>query len=165
MQGQITDLAPHFVDGKPIQIAGLRQTHVGSNAGIAAQWMRFAPHIGKIPGEVEGAAYGICFDLCQGGGEGFDYIAGVEVAQVAGGAADLPPELSPLSLPAQRYAVFQHTDHVSTLPATIDAIWRKWLPGSGQEPAGDPAFFERYGEAFDPLTGRGGVEVWVPLKG
>lgn len=162
MQAPIIDLAPRFVDGKPIQIAGLRQTHIGSNAGIAAQWMRFAPHIGKIPGEVEGAAYGICFDLCQGDERGLVYMAGVEVA---GGAANLPAELSPLSLPAQRYAVFRHPDHVSTLPATVDAIWRKWLPGSGQEPAGEPAFFERYGEEFDPLTGMGGVEIWVPLKG
>src|SRR5216683_1823284 len=27
-----------------------------------------------------------------------------------------------------------------------------------------PNFFERYSEEFDPRTGMGGIEVWVPLK-
>jgi AraC family transcriptional regulator len=27
-----------------------------------------------------------------------------------------------------------------------------------------PDFFERYGEEFDPQTGMGGIEVWIPIK-
>jgi predicted transcriptional regulator YdeE len=30
--------------------------------------------------------------------------------------------------------------------------------------ASAPAFLERYGEAFDPRTGMGDVEVWVPVE-
>ena len=40
----------------------------------------------------------------------------------------------------------------------------KWLPESGHEVADAPDF-ERYGPEFDPTTGNGGLEVWVPLKG
>ena len=30
--------------------------------------------------------------------------------------------------------------------------------------AADASNFERYTEAFDPRTGLGGVEIWIPLK-
>jgi len=42
-------------------------------------------------------------------------------------------------------------------------IWNKWLPASGLELTDSP-FFERYGESFDPRTGSGGFEFWLPLK-
>jgi len=161
MQTANATLQPRFVDEGPLLIAGLRQTHVGSNAGIPSQWMRFVPHIGNIPGAIDGAAYGICIELCRGEGAGFDYVAGVAMER----PAQLPDGLSPLELPARRYAVFPHEGHVSGLPQTIEAIYTRWLPGSGQEPAEELAFFERYGREFDPVTGMGGVEVWVPLKG
>ncbi|PYT97708.1 MAG: hypothetical protein DMG38_18645 [Acidobacteria bacterium] len=57
--------------------------------------------------------------------------------------------------------------NVSKLHETCDAI-SKWLPDSGYQPAAadaeTPAFFERYSEEFDPQTGMGGIEVWVPIK-
>jgi len=41
------------------------------------------------------------------------------------------------------------------------------LPESGYQPpraaAGAPDFFERYGEGFNPLTGMGDIEVWIPI--
>jgi AraC family transcriptional regulator len=43
-----------------------------------------------------------------------------------------------------------------------------WLPESGHEivrgTADAPNFFERYSEEFDPRTGMGGMEVWIPIK-
>lgn len=148
---------PRFVDEGPLLIAGLRESHPGTVAGIPAQWLRFAPYIGRIPGEIEGAAYGVC--LGGEGADGFDYVAGVAVS----GIGPLPAGLSPLCLPASSYAVFEHAGHVSALAETVDAILTRWLPGSGRTPARVPTFFERYGETFDPLTGLGGLEVWVPL--
>jgi AraC family transcriptional regulator len=57
---------------------------------------------------------------------------------------------------------------VSKLHETCDAIEREWLPRSQYAFAhgtpGAPGFFERYGEDFDPHTGSGDVEVWVPIK-
>jgi len=28
----------------------------------------------------------------------------------------------------------------------------------------DSAFFEKYGQSFDPQTGHGGFEIWLPIK-
>lgn len=93
-----------------------------------------------------------------------EYVAGVEVSDLS----KLPSEFAWLSLPAHRYAIFAHHEHVSKLGETIGAIRSKWLPGSGAEaardPKGTPAFFERYGEGFNPQEGKGDVEVWVPIK-
>ena len=108
-------------------------------------------------------AYGVVLSLSKDGS--CDYVAGVEVSDLS----QLPSEFARLSIPAQRYAIFAHHEHVSKLGETIGAIWSKWLPGSGLEPAhdprGTPEFFERYGEGFSPREGKGDVEVWVPVKG
>jgi AraC family transcriptional regulator len=92
-------------------------------------------------------------------GSGFDYLSGVEVKA----GAPLPSTLSQVRIPAGRYAVFTHRQHVSTIAQTLDAIWTKWLPNSGH-PAADAPCFERYDERFDPRSGLGGFEIWVALK-
>jgi AraC family transcriptional regulator len=154
--------APRFENGKSLLIAGLRSRYTAETMNnIPAQWQRFAPHIGKIPGQVGHAAYGVCLHTADGS-EGIDYLSGVEVSSSSG----LLREFSFVAVPAQKYAVFPHREHVSKLRETIDAIWHIWLPNSGHIAAqGDvPAFFERYGEDFDPRTGIGGIEVWIPIK-
>jgi AraC family transcriptional regulator len=155
--------APRFENGKALLIAGLRSRYTAETMNnLPAQWQRFAPHIGKIPGQVGGAAYGVCFNASDGG-EGVEYLSGVEVTSSSG----LPGEFSLVSIPAQRYAVFTHREHVSKLRETLDAIGPKWLPEWGREAvhraAGSPDFFERYSEEFDPRSGMGGIEVWVPI--
>lgn len=113
-----------------------------------------------MPGQIGARiAYGVVIDA----GSGIEYLAGVEVADPSG----LPGEFTHVRLPAQRYAVFEHQGHVSKLKDTMTAIFETWLPQSGHEharTAGAAAFFERYGEEFDPQTGTGGIEVWVPVK-
>jgi AraC family transcriptional regulator len=47
--------------------------------------------------------------------------------------------------------------------ATVYTIRNKWLAESGHDTADAPNF-ERYGENFDPRSGTGGVEIWLPLK-
>ena len=89
----------------------------------------------------------------------FDYIAGVEVSDFS----DLPREFARVRIPAQRYVVFRHTEHISTIRRTVGAIWNQWLPQSGLKVADAPTF-ERYDEKFDPATGNGGLEFWVPVK-
>jgi AraC family transcriptional regulator len=85
----------------------------------------------------------------------------------ASSPSGLPGEFSVASIPAQKYAIFPHHEHVSKLGESLDAI-DKWLPGSGLEvscaAAEAPNFFERYSEEFDPRTGMGGMEVWIPIK-
>jgi AraC family transcriptional regulator len=71
--------------------------------------------------------------------------------------------LSHVRVPEQRYAVFTHREHIAVIRRTWNTIWNKWLPESGHTPADAPNF-ERYSEQFDPVTGMGGFEIWLPLK-
>jgi AraC family transcriptional regulator len=158
-QTVLADLQPpRFETLKPMLVAGLAERYdCETSKAIPAQWQRFGPHIGNIPGQVGCTTYGV---RCNWDDDGnFDYIAGVGVANFS----QLPREFGRVRIPAQRYAVFTHADHVSTIRRTIMTVWSKWLPESGLEVADAPDF-ERYGEQFDPRTGMGGLEIWIPLK-
>ena len=151
--------APRFATGKPFLVAGLGERYTWESGGpaIPGQWQRFHHQVQNIPGRVGQVAYGVC---CNGDDAGnFDYIAGVEVSDFS----ELPREFSRVRIPEQRYAVFSHRDHVSTIRRTIHTIWNQWLPMSGLK-AADAPNFERYDENFDPLTGNGGLEIWVPVR-
>ena len=150
--------APRFETSKPLLIAGIseRCTHENGGAGIPNQWQRFNQKVDDIPDRIGKVAYGVC---CNGDDSGFDYIAGVEVADFS----DLPREFSRVRIPEQRYVVFSHAEHISTIRRTVSAIWNQWLPQSGLKVADAPNF-ERYDDKFDPATGNGGLEIWVPVK-
>jgi AraC family transcriptional regulator len=149
---------PRFETSKPLLVAGIGERYNHENgAGIPGQWQRFNQSVGNIPGRVGQVAYGVC---CNGDDAGnFDYIAGVEVSDFS----DLPREFSRVRIPEQKYAVFTHRDHISTIRRTINTIWNHWLPESGLKAADAPSF-ERYDGNFDPLTGNGGLEIWVPVR-
>jgi AraC family transcriptional regulator len=119
-------------------------------------WQRFGEHLGHVPGQIGRIAYGVCYNTDD---TGFDYIAGVEVA----GFDSLPKEFARVRVTEQRYAVFTHTGHVSTIRGTFRAIFNGWLPKSEYRSADAPVF-ERYDERFDPRTGTGGFEIWIPVK-
>ena len=111
----------------------------------------------NIPGRIGKLAYGVC---CNGDDAGnFDYIAGVEVTDFS----ELPREFQGVRIPEQKYAVFTHAEHISTIRRTVNTIWNHWLPRSGMK-AADAPNFERYDEKFDPLTGNGGLEIWIPVR-
>jgi AraC family transcriptional regulator len=149
---------PRFIEGKAILIAGLGQRFEYENMdGIPALWERFRAFLGNIPGEIPGAAYGV---IANSDDKGFDYICGVEVADFS----DIDTALTKIRIPPQRYAVFVHRGHISTLRNTMHAIWGTWLPQSGHVVADAPSL-ERYGTAFDPRSGAGGLEIWLPIKG
>lgn len=146
-----------FENGREMLIAGFNQSYMFVARGsIPFQWQRFAPHIGKVPGQVGKDCYGVCSSIKSN--SGFDYLSGVEVS----GTAGLPSEFSTVKLPEIRYAVFVHNDHVSKIPKTVDTIWNQWLPESGLKAASSPCF-ERYTEQFDPKSGMGGTEIWIPM--
>jgi AraC family transcriptional regulator len=149
--------APRFETGKPLLVAGVGDRFSHDNgAGIPLLWQRFHQSVAHLPSRVGQVAYGVC---CNGDDAGnFDYIAGVEVSDFS----DLPREFSRVRIPEQKYAVFTHRDHVSTVRRTVNAIWNHWLPASGFKMADAPSF-ERYDEKFDPATGDGGFEIWVPI--
>jgi AraC family transcriptional regulator len=149
---------PRFENLKTLLIAGLSERYNSETcAGIPAQWQRFVPYLGHIPGQVGWTTYGV---ICHSDDVGnIEYICGVEVSDFS----KVPKELSCLRIPEQHYAVFTHRDHVSAIRRTWYTIWSKWLPESGYKAAEGPEF-ERYGKDFDPRTGSGGFEIWVPIK-
>jgi len=149
---------PRLETGKPLLIAGLGERYTcETSKGIPSQWQRFLPHFGNVPGQIGRTAYGVCCNTDEDGN--FDYICGVEVASFS----DLPAEFSRVRVPAQRYAVFFHRDHISQIRRTVNTIWNRWLPDSGHEVA-DAPHFERYGDSFDPQSGTGSVEIWIPIE-
>jgi len=149
---------PRFEIRKTLLIAGLSERYNSETcAGIPAQWQRFAPHLGHIPGQVGRTAYGVICNSDDAGNT--EYICAVEVSDFS----RVPVELSRLRIPEQRYAVFTHCDHIAAIRRTWFTIWNKWLPESGYQAAEGPEF-ERYGKEFDPRTGAGGLQIWVPIK-
>jgi AraC family transcriptional regulator len=150
--------AVRFENGKVLLVAGIALRYTcETSAGIPAQWQRFLPHMGTVPGQIGKTAFGVRYNSDDEGN--FDYLCGVEVTDFS----RLPPDLNGIRIPAQKYAVFSHREHISTIRSTWNTIWNKWLPESGHEVVDAPDF-ERYSEEFDSRTGTGGLEVWVPIK-
>ncbi|MBH5390856.1 MULTISPECIES: AraC family transcriptional regulator [Bradyrhizobium] len=153
---------PRFETAKAFLVAGpAERISCDNGAMIPGLWQRFHREIADIPARVgQGkiqVAYGVC---CNGDDAGnFDYIAGVEVADFS----DLPRRFGRIRIPEQRYAVFTHTEHVASIRRTVNTIWNQWLPASGLR-AADAPNFERYDEKFDPATGNGGFEIWIPVR-
>jgi AraC family transcriptional regulator len=160
MDSTVTDnlQVPRFQISRPLLVAGLGGRYSSENgAGIPGQWQRFHQCVADIPNRIGKLAFGVC---CNGDDAGnFDYIAGVEVSDFS----DLPREFARVRIPEQRYVVFTHKDHISTIRRTVNTIWNHWLPASGLK-AADAPNFERYDENFNPSTGDGGLEIWVPVK-
>jgi AraC family transcriptional regulator len=153
-----------FLKAGPFLLAGLRK-HYNSDTRrqIPDLWHEVGPHLGKLPAQVGKIAYGVCLSTSDDNDE-FDYLASAEVSSVK----NLPPRWTHIKIPAQRYAVFPHDGSVSEIPETIKEIFQNWLPDSDYESAGGgkdrPNVLERYGEGYDPATGRGDIEIWLPVK-
>ena len=149
---------PHFVDQAPMIVAGLVERYNKKTQGkIPALWQRFEPWLGTIPAQRGSDTYGVCYNYGPDGS--FDYLCGVQVA----GSKSVPDGLTAVEIPRKTFAVFSHTGHVSDLSASWQAIFADWLPASGCTLELEPNF-ERYTSAFDPRTGTGLVEIWIPLK-
>jgi AraC family transcriptional regulator len=158
---------PAFTNGRPFLVAGFREDYTfARRSQIPEQWRRFGERwFGRVPGGVGRDAYGIVLSPPAGTGADFSYLCGVEVSDLS----LVPSELHGLAVPAYRQARFVHRGPVTELPETIDAAMT-WLPRSGLavDPAARPeipGLVEWYGPNFDPATGRGDMEVWVPVKG
>lgn len=150
--------SPRMEKGRTILIAGLSERYNSeSSAGIPAQWQRFLPYFGQISGQVGRVAYGVLHNGDEAGNT--EYITGVEVSDFS----KLPPEFSRLRIAEHKYAVFTCKDHISNIRRVWFTIFNKWLPESGLKIDGAPEF-ERYDENFNPQTGGGGFEIWIPVK-
>jgi len=150
--------SPRFVSSGPLLIVGLPQRHsFETSQDIAGQWQRFMGAYREIGNKAHPIPVGVSTNMDDDGN--FEYICGVEVSQFS----TVPRGLVQLRIPAQTYAVFQHREHISRIGVTYSAILSNWLPSHNCVVAEGPSL-ERHLETFDPRTGFGGVEIWIPLK-
>jgi len=158
-QSLLTKLEPpRFEQATAMLLAGLNARYTcDTSSAIPAQWQRFIPHIGTFPGQIGNVAYGARYNGDDDGN--FDYMCAVQVTDFS----QLAPEWTRLRISPQRYAVFAHREHVSTIRRTWNTIYTKWLPESGHLLVDAPVF-ERYAEDFDSRTGTGGMEIWIPIQ-
>jgi AraC family transcriptional regulator len=155
---QMTLTSPRVVKSDAILLFGLAERcPVVGNPSIPSQWNSFAPHIGRIDGQIGSVAYGVIYNSDDSGA--YDYLCGVAVRAFP----SHPSNFTRLRIPPQTYAVFEHRDHVSSIASAWKAIWEHGLVDAGLEASDGPAF-ERYDERFDGRTGQGGFEIWVPVK-
>ncbi len=144
---------PEIRERGAMRVVGIGATcRSGDISGIPALWQALNARAYEIG---DGPAYGVSHDMEPSGD--FHYLAGME-------SKGTPDGMTALDIPAHRYAVFTHDGHIADLPRTIYTIWNKALPDAGLEPAPAPEF-ELYDHRFDAGTGRGVVEIWVPIAG
>ncbi|MEJ6395061.1 AraC family transcriptional regulator [Gymnodinialimonas sp. 2305UL16-5] len=149
----IVDVAkPEIRDRGAFRVAGLGTTCKDHDiSAIPSLWQGLNARAGEF--EDLGPGYGVSYAM-EGNGD-FKYLAGME-------ARTPPAGMEVVEIPAHRYAIFTHRGHVADLPKTIYTIWNKALPDSELSPAPAPEF-ELYDQRFDVATGRGEIEVWIPV--
>ncbi|MDX8355088.1 AraC family transcriptional regulator [Cognatiyoonia sp. IB215182] len=155
----IVDVPPPVTKTRPaFRVIGLgKQASFDDNAALATLWQQFNAREDEIGDIIGDCAYGVC---CAAGEQGhFRYVAGVAAPSDAG----IPAGMEEIALPDGKYAVFTHKGHIADFPKTVYTIWNKALPDAGLEPRPAPEF-ELYDKRFDVETGRGEVEVWIPIQ-
>lgn len=149
---------PKIEARKSILLAGLVQTFATKDiGGIPSLWEKFNAWHTHIQNGVEHAAYGASLSYSEE--DGCEYMCGIEVSS----AADLPRELTSRTIPAATYAMFRQPGHITLIRPTIATIWMTWLPQSAYV-ADEKPMIEYYGRSFNPATGEGGFEIWMPVK-
>lgn len=149
--------APEIRDRAAFEVIGLgTQCTIDNTSEIPCLWQAFNARELEVSAGPDSGAYGVC--VAADAADGFRYVAGVESVQGAG----VPAGMERISIPAGRYAVFTHTDHISEIGNTLYTIWNKSLSDLGLNPRPSPDF-ERYDHRFDPATGLGTVEIWIPV--
>lgn len=157
-----TFAAPRIEQAGPLLVAGLREP-LDQNAAqkIPYLWQQLTGGWDQIAQRVGNVGYGVCIHLRN---HEYYYMAACAVWDFTG----LAEPFSPFIIPSQTYAVFSHAGSVETIRTTIDFVFDQWLPTSGYQHViameNSLHFFERYGEAFDPHTGTGDIEIWLPIR-
>lgn len=150
--------APHLESRDAFEVTGMSDHFTfGSIPTIpAALWAAMNDREDEIV-SVQPCAYGISYDTTMG--EGFRYLAGYATAL---GAA-VPAGMTLLKVPPGNYAVFVHDGHVSQIHQTMPSIFDSGLPDVGLTARAAPEV-EIYDNRFDPKTGLGPVELWIPVE-
>ncbi len=145
---------PRIVSGELLLAVGFTERQsFASTQNIPGQWQRFMARYHEIEDKVNEPPLGISANMDADGN--FEYSCAAEVSKIS----NVPEGMKPLRIPAQRYAVFLHSGHVSKIGNTYNAIWNTYQ----DHPPADGPVLERHLKTFDPQTGLGGVEIWIPI--
>lgn len=145
---------PRIEDQGAFRVSGLSMRCKNHDpSGIPALWQRLNARDTTEFNDVE-AAYGVCFD---GDESGFSYLAGYNSTAAA------PKDMDSVDLPAGRYAIFTHAGHIADLPNFVYSVWNSALEANNLTHRKAPDF-ELYDKRFDVSTGRGLVEIWIPVE-
>lgn len=148
---------PGLVDGEAVRAIGLVRHHPFDRViGIPIQWRDFMDRVDGIGERLPMMPTG--FVLAGDEADSFAYASAVEVRAIR----PVPAGLVAIEIPARRYAVFEHRDHVASIFDTYAAIWGRALPERGWTTIDGPVI-ERHLPDFDPVTGEGGIAIWIPL--
>lgn len=155
---------PRLELGVRLLIVGLLERYRREDFGAAKarQWQRFARYLnGGVVGQSGAFTYGIATDTDEAGY--LDYLCGVGVTDFG----SVPRNFGRLCLSQAPYAVFSYRGQVASLRETWPLNRKQWSASLGLSASGwqiaDTPCFERYGESFNPVTGHGSMELWVPI--
>lgn len=155
-------MEPTFQTLDAITLCGVARTFTGATRHqIPDLWMEAVPKIFALEGRQGDTTYGACIGMNtkEGDDYGFVYMAAVEVGPTAAEVEGMTTVVAP----AGRYAVYTFDDHISKFSEFVDAVWRDLFPTSGLTRRSAPDF-ERYDERWDPETGMGPVDYFIPVE-
>lgn len=157
LPAHVSVAAPRMVTEPCMRFVGLAEScSFDATWKIPEQWQAFMEFYGAIDHKRAEIPVGIALPADDEGR--FTYMCAVEVSRFG-----TPPKpLTAVEIPSRRYAVFDHSGHVSRIYATYAAIWNEVLPALNLALANSPVV-ERHNSTFDPRTGEGGLTLWIPV--
>lgn len=159
---------PHLERFGPLMLTGIVQQYDREQEtyaivqAIGRQWSSYMMRRVAPPWTPQAYRYGVCQRMADGD---------TEITYFCGAPPPVPPEPRPgfvdFGLPELTVAVFAFDQHILEFRAFVHAVFGTELSRAGLKLAPDgpgvPEYIERYGIAFDPLTGKGGFELLVPV--
>lgn len=154
----MSELAVRIEKKEAMRVAGIKREQNGQDPmAIPSQWQTFSALVNSILGQINSSTtYGVTLSMSESGS--LTYLTGVEVER-----DQTASDLSTAHLDAQTYAVYRSDQNASTIQSVFDQIFSKRLAEDGHQHNGAPVF-ERYTASFNPETGEGGWEIWVPIS-
>ena len=128
---------------------------------IGPLWDRFIQRAAHVPNRVGSAMYGIITGRPERERKHpheMQYLAGVAVSKVT----DVPAGMVSMTVPAGTFAVFTHRGPIKNIGATIEEIYRVWLPGSGYRHS-QIADVEVYDHRFCVDSADSEMEYWISV--
>jgi AraC family transcriptional regulator len=166
------DLVRHLTRGITMQPTILKRGHElaigmgdsflpGQTELIGLLWQKFVPRMHEVKNR-KPYDLGLCMSnhpqIPKKPGDTMVYVAAVPVENTD----DVPSGMVVCELPESTYAKFTHKGKISDIKHTVQYIWGTWIPESGYK-LREIADFELYDERFNPMTGEGEVDIYVPL--